>query len=187
MSNNILFYVILLVGIVSIYLYFTKGYNIDGLASIQLDEGLPVSEILQRINKLRKDLYNSQIEQQKCHIQLARATEQNNNHPPPNNQFSNPLLEPNRIYNNSDYNQLIGYIFSSTKRYPLIGRHKYPGRTDRWEYYVIDESENKLRIPLTVKGDTELFSGDSINVPELAQIFTVKLYEYETYRYNPKF
>jgi hypothetical protein len=82
---------------------------------------------------------------------------------------------------------MIGFLTSSTsaERYPLFGRTKYPRRSDKWEYYTIDEGRNRIKIVIKTKGDNELYDGDSLTVPELGGDFTVKLYEYSNVRYNP--
>jgi hypothetical protein len=100
---------------------------------------------------------------------------------------------PTRIYpggrldtpSYDDY-QLIGFLFNDTLRFPLYGRPRYPGRTDKYEYYLVDESRNKLKIPITTKNYNELLDGELINIPELTSVFTVKLYEFEKLRYDPR-
>lgn len=80
----------------------------------------------------------------------------------------------------------IGFIYNSNERYPLYGRHLYPGRSDRWEYYIIDESRNKLRIPFQTRNNIELYSGDEIQIKQLNNIlFTVEIYDYDKPKYNP--
>lgn len=99
----------------------------------------------------------------------------------PNRQYLNPN-DPT-VYNTGIY-QLVGYIYDSDIRYPLYGRYKDPGRSDRWEYYVIDETRNRLKIPFTTTNYKELFDGDTVDIQSLGN-FTVKIYEIETVRYDP--
>lgn len=85
-----------------------------------------------------------------------------------------------------DEYQLIGFVYNDTYRFPLYGRPKYRGRSDKYEYYVVDESRNKLQIPFKTKNDNELFDNDTITIPELTNTpLQTKLYEYETIRYDP--
>ena len=55
----------------------------------------------------------------------------------------------------------------------LFGR-----RTDTyiWEYYVTHHDDPTLKIPLDLKKDREIFSGDTIAVPGYPGRFTVELY-----------
>lgn len=108
------------------------------------------------------------------------------------NRIYNPLVPPERTYPsgkfnqaaNNDYQQM-GFIFNDHDRYPLYGRPKYPGRTEKYEYYIIDETRNRLKIPYKSKNDNELYDGDSIRVDILNGDFTVKIYEFDNFRYNP--
>ena len=54
---------------------------------------------------------------------------------------------------NSQNFQQLGFIFNNDERYPLYGRPKYSGRSDRYEYYIIDETRNRLKIPYKSKND----------------------------------
>lgn len=104
------------------------------------------------------------------------------------NRIYNPLLPPERLYvgkNVVSNFQIIGYVFNDSERYPLFGRPKFPGRTEKWEYYIIDETRNKLKIPFKSTNDNELYDGDSVNIPTLDNNFTVKIYDYDSLRYNP--
>lgn len=82
--------------------------------------------------------------------------------------------------------QLMGFLYNELNRFPLYGRPKYKGKSDKYEYYVVDESRNKLRIPFKTRNDNELFDNDEIIVPELTgSPLKTKLYEFETIRYDP--
>ncbi|NBU33959.1 hypothetical protein EB118_03070 [bacterium] len=97
---------------------------------------------------------------------------------------------PERIYpggrldmpSNMDYQQ-IGFIFNENARYPLYGRPRYPGRTDKYEYYIVDQSRNRLKIPIPTNNYEELFDSDTVQVKELNSTFNIKLYEYAGLRY----
>lgn len=84
-----------------------------------------------------------------------------------------------------DNYQLIGFLYNELNRFPLYGRPKYRGKSDRYEYYIVDESRNKLQIPFKSRNDNELFDGDTITIPEIGMTLTVKLYEFENVRYDP--
>lgn len=100
-----------------------------------------------------------------------------------------PLQAPERTHPDGsmrtvptpDYQQ-VGYIFNSNVRLPLFGRRRY-FRSDDWEYYVIDNSENKIKIPLRTHQNRELSNDSTVSLD--GHVFTVKLYEYDTMRYDP--
>lgn len=65
---------------------------------------------------------------------------------------------------------------------PLYGRREHPGST-KWEYYLVDNSRNRNRIPLEF--DDEVYDGDEIPVPIHEGVFTVTKYDYNELRYIP--
>lgn len=61
-------------------------------------------------------------------------------------------------------------------------------RTDRerYEYYATHHKDHTLKLPLSVKGDRELYEGDRIRVPSYGDVhFTVNLYDLEAPQYVP--
>lgn len=106
---------------------------------------------------------------------------------PVNKNIFDPLIPPEKNYitsknrnpyfNTAEY-QLMGFIYnSSTKgKYPLYGRTKYD-RSDRYEYYIIDESRNKLKIPIPTKNYIELYTGDTVTSEYLDGEYKVFIYE----------
>ena len=110
------------------------------------------------------------------------------------NKIYDPLISPERMYPGGRLNtprvnsfQMIGYVYqeSGNERYPLFGRYKFPGKTDKWEYYVIDETRNRLKIPFKSINDNELYDGDTISIPSVGSGYKVKMYEYDNFRYDP--
>lgn len=110
------------------------------------------------------------------------------------NKIYNPLVSPDRYYPGGKLNapsfqdyQMIGYIWNSTNdtKLPLYGRYKIPGRSEKWEYYVIDESRRGIKIPFKSKNDNELYDGDTVDVPTVGNGWKAKIYEYDQFRYNP--
>jgi hypothetical protein len=104
------------------------------------------------------------------------------------NRIYNPLVPPERFYTGRNVVssfQMIGYVFNDNDRFPLFARQKFPGRSEKWEYYVMDETRNRLKIPFKSKNDNELYDGDSIDIPTVGNNFSVKIYDYDSLRYNP--
>lgn len=105
------------------------------------------------------------------------------------NKIYNPLITPDRVYpggrNVVTSFQMVGYAYNdANERFPLFGRPKYANKTDKWEYYLIDESRNKLKIVFKSKNDNELYDNDVIDIPTVGNGYNVKIYEYEELRYN---
>jgi hypothetical protein len=107
----------------------------------------------------------------------------------------NPLYPPENIipqggFYNKGYDgyqqfQQLGFITNSQGQFPVYGRYKDPNRSDRYEYYTINEGRNSIKIPFSTKGNVELYSGDEVVVPELpGNDFTFKKYENEGMRYR---
>jgi hypothetical protein len=116
-----------------------------------------------------------------------------------------PLTAPERRYNNikplqlgyfnyptrglADPYQMVGYLSRNTdeKFVQLYGRPTYSG-SNLWEYYVgIEQNGYLQKIPLQNR-NKEIFDGDTIVIPGMDASkgqFTVKLYNYDTPRYNP--
>ena len=144
----------------------------------------------QRIIQLQQDLFacKTMIDLRETQSQITPIVQTRQSL----NRIYNPLVPPERTYPsgkfnqpaNNDYQQM-GFIFNNNDRYPLYGRPKYPGRTEKYEYYIIDETRNRLKIPYKSRNDNELYDGDSIRVDILNGDFTVKIYDFDNFRYNP--
>ena len=97
----------------------------------------------------------------------------------PGGSFSSPPYDGYRQF------QMLGYINGPNGRYPVMGRYKYSGKTDKFEYYSIDNERGRIKIPFKNTNDNELYDNDSIVIPELGQ-FTFKKYENtDNNRYDP--
>lgn len=190
--SHFTFYMYLLLGIIAFTVYVLKEKRIEKFTEIDMTSHLTQNELHKRIEQLQDELYNVKIAEQNCKIELIKCNENKSN----NQQIRtiervyNPTVSPERTYipsYNETYSayQMIGYIYKDQERYPLYGRHKYPGRSDRWEYYIIDETRNKLKIPFRSTNDNELYDGDNVNVNTLGNNYSAKIYDYEERRYNP--
>lgn len=81
---------------------------------------------------------------------------------------------------------------ANTTTLPLYGRRLWTG-SDMWNYYILNDSYNQMRIPLTINGKDsmeeygvkELYDDDTVFVPSYGKTFTVKIYETDKYRYIP--
>jgi len=95
---------------------------------------------------------------------------------------------PTRGY--QDSYQIVGLLSRSVdeKILQLFGRPTYPG-SNQYEYYATTESNGFAnKIPIETRGKREIEDGTSIKVPvfdESKGDFQVKLYNYNTPRYNP--
>lgn len=187
------FFIFIVLVIYLVYIYIQKPNNkIDHMSNIDLNIGLSKEQLKQKLSQLENELFQTKISEQKCKIELNSIKDTPDLKEKLLNKIYNPLVSPERIYPSGRLNmdsysnyQLIGFIYDTDERYPLYGRPKYPGKTDKYEYYIIDESRNKLKIPFKSKNDNELNSGDVIDISGVGTGFNVTIYEYDTLRYNP--
>jgi hypothetical protein len=93
---------------------------------------------------------------------------------------------PSRGY--PDNYQLMGIASrdNDEKIVQLFGRATFPG-SNQFEYYVTtSEFGFANKIPVTTRGQKEILDNDIIHIPELNKgNFKVKIYNYNTPRYNP--
>lgn len=199
-TKDITTYIFILGCIILFVMYFYIK-QAENMSNIDLTKAMTTNELRQKIIDLQSDLYNTKLSEQKCKNDLSQSREIQIQSQPQQvqtaqsrllNKIYNPLVSPERIYpggrlgtSSYDNYQMMGFVFQGDQRYPLYGRYKYPGKTDKYEYYLIDETRNRLKIPFKSPNYNELFDGDNINVPELGGGFEVKLYEYENFRYDP--
>ena len=84
------------------------------------------------------------------------------------------------------YRQL-GFVHGDDKQsLPIYGRKTYQG-SDTWEYYVMDDSRNHLKIPLERPNGvrSEIFDGDNLSITGEEGEYTVSLYPRQKIRYIP--
>ena len=103
----------------------------------------------------------------------------------------NPFAPPARRYDQvgDDYN-VVGYIFNTTtnERYALFAKNHDATRSDRKDYYIIDDKSTRfnIKIPVETRNYAELFDGDTVTVDSLGTtVYTVKIYSVDQYVYNP--
>ena len=198
-------YVFLLFVVIIYLLYIlknSKGYDVrkkESYTDVDLNSNLTKNELVNKINKLQDDLFTCQTSKQKCMIDLQKTQNTLTNSSfgltenviqrTNLNKIYNPLISPGRSYvskiDNSQNFQQLGFIFNNDERYPLYGRPEYSGRSDRYEYYIIDETRNRLKIPYKSKNDYELNDGEKIFVDILNNEYNVKIYDYDQFRYDP--
>lgn len=192
---NVYTLIIVLFVLVLIYIFKDK---LENMANTNLNSVLTKNQLLKKLNILQDDLHTTQVKHQQCERDLSTSK---NYISKLSNMLtetssvaigSHDLVPPVRLYPQGrfgipkydDYQQ-IGYVYKDDVRFPLYGRYRYPGRSDRWEYYIIDETRNRLKIPFDINNYQEIFDDDSINIPTLGDHFRVKLYDYLQFRYNP--
>jgi hypothetical protein len=100
----------------------------------------------------------------------------------------NPLAPPENVYPSRNYDgykryQEIGYITSDKGQFPVFARYKYAGKTDRYEYYTITDSRNRIKIPFNIKNFNEVYDGDQVTIPDLGT-FVFRKYPDEGLRYD---
>jgi hypothetical protein len=102
--------------------------------------------------------------------------------------IKNQLNIPTRGY--PDNYQMMGIVTreADEKILQLFGRATFPG-SNQYEYYVTtSEFGFQNKIPVNTRGGKEILDNDIIHIPEFNKNkgeFKVKLYNYNTPRYNP--
>lgn len=203
-------YLFILVCIVMYLLYF-----ISNLKKIKREDIEKVSDVnmLSDVSKeclgyakqlldMKDELFNSKLNEQKCQAKLQSQIQEpvqlnieKNIQDVLLDKIYNPLVSPDAIYPSGGINrrgydayqqyQMLGYIDGASGQYPIFGRQKYPGRSDKMEYYSMNDTRGRIKIPFKTKNYNELYDGDSVIIPELGGDFKFKKYEIENVRYNP--
>ena len=107
----------------------------------------------------------------------------------------NPLSPPENVYPNGTltsrgydgYNeyQMVGFVSSETDQFPVFGRFHFPRRSDKYDYYTINESRNRIKIPFKTKNYDELYDNDTVDIPGIGTGLKFTKYETTGLRYNP--
>jgi len=165
------------------------------MTNINLNKGLTHKDLQNKITVLNDELYNCKIEKQNCNRNLQQLS--NNIQQKFLDKIYNPLAPPENVYSGGKLNQrgydsyqqfqMIGYLSGNGQQYPVFARDKYPGRTDKQEYYTINDSRNRVKIPFKTQNWNELFSGDTINIPEIGNGLVFTKYDTNTLRYDPNY
>jgi len=153
------------------------------------------NDLKNKIKQLENKLHVSQLDTERCKTELAHAQSQG-----PSSALIDALAStaasriqgPERIYPHGnlydrqpsyDY-QMVGFLISEDgERLALYGRPKYRSRTDKMEYYAVDDTRNHLKIPFETRGDEEISDGDTVNIERLGKQFVATIYEYKDFRY----
>ena len=186
-KNEFKFFSYILLCVLVYIIYILSWRKSEQMTNVDLLKHVDSQELKKKVEYLQNKLYEVMLSEQACQSDLAR-TKQSVLVREKQAYLVRNSTEPVRpSTSTSDSYQMLGYVFSpnALERYPLFGRYKYPGRSDRWEYYIIDEGRNRLKIPFLTKNYSELYDGDSVNIPSIGGNFEVKLYEIEQFRYNP--
>ena len=112
------------------------------------------------------------------------------------NKIYNPLTSPSPLYPGGSFStppfdgyrqfQQLGYLTGPNGQFPVMGRYKYSGKTDKYEYQCLNEGRNRVKIQFKNKNDNELYDGDHIDIPELGGDLIFKKYEdTDSNRYDP--
>lgn len=169
-------------------------------------ESMSKDTLYNKVLELKDNLHNIQLKEQKCQIELNSLKNQNqaNIRVQSNNdniqdkflsKIYNPLTPPENVYPGGNFNtrgyngyqqyQMLGYLSGPQGQFPVYGRYKYPGKTDKYEYYTINDSRGRIKIPFKTVNYNELYDGDSINIDELGGSYKFNKYNDEGLRYDP--
>lgn len=204
-------YLFILICVVSYLVYFrwsqiqVNNQNVEKFGSFEPEKDFSKDELYNKMLQLKDVLHDSQLKEQRCQIQLnslmKQTSQQSVQHQGLQSKFLdkiyNPLSPPENVYPGGNFNsrgydgyqqfQMIGYLTGTQGQFPVFGRYKYPGRSDKMEYYTINDSRGRIKIPFKTKNYNELYDGDSTSIAELGGEYTFHKYEDEGLRYNPNF
>lgn len=195
-------YLFILVCVIAYLIYFKFSENYTGT---NFDPYINMSKekLYEKVLELKDNLHDVQLKEQKCQIQLdslkSNLSQVNTVQDPLQTKFLNkiynPLAPPENVYPGGNLNsrgydgyqqyQMLGFLSGAQGQFPVFGRYKYPGKTDKLEYYTINDSRGRIKIPFKTKNYNELYDGDSITINELGGDYTFTKYEDEGLRYNP--
>lgn len=182
-------YMFLLVCIVGYLLYFR-------LSQTETTD-MSKETLLQSLLEAKDELYRSKLAEQQANNQ-ANSNTNTNIESRLLNKIHNPLISPETIYPQGRLNsrgfdanrqfQMVGFLSGGVgEQYPVMGR-LHDNRSDKYEYFCINEGRNHIKIPLKTKNYNELYDGDTLTVPQLStQPLTFTKYEIENVRYNPNY
>ena len=151
-----------------------------------------------QVKQLQQELFDLSLEEKKCQGSLQATQQLLTSKSGTTDRFLdkiyNPLSPPENVYKSGSFSspgydsytkyQMTGFLTGNGQQFPVFARDKYNGRGDKQEYYTINEGRNKIKIPFSTKNFDELYTGDSVTVPELGGNFVFNKYENENNRYN---
>lgn len=165
------------------FIYINKN---EKYSEVNLYQQLSNQDLLNKISELQQDIFNIKLKTQSCDRSLQACQQERYNG---NIMGRNPSIfgnEPTRNQPSYDNYTLTGYLSGGGNQYPVYSREKYPGRSDKLEYYLINESRNKLKIPFKTVNYNELQDGDTITIPEIGDNLVYTLYDIKEFRYDPR-
>ena len=135
-----------------------------------------------------KRRYLSQRDSDVLYNDFAPPEKRDHEYSYPDQRVKTMLNVPTRGF--PDNYQVMGVVLrnNTENAFNLFGRQKYPG-SNQYEYYVQSNMNNSIvKIPIVIRGDKEIEDGETIIVPGTDPSkggFKVKLYNFDTPRYNP--
>lgn len=182
------------IGVVIWYLHYNKmnNYNSDRLLN-------KINKINHKINKVNNFNKILKLQTTKKNFLNNRDNEVvYNKLAPPERRLPEHLYPDEHVKKQinittrglPDNYHLIGVVLrnNTESAFNLFGRQLFPG-SNQWEYYVTGEMQNtSIKLPIEIKGNREIVDGQNIIIPGTNQNignYHVKLYKYDTPRYNP--
>lgn len=197
-------YLFILICLIIYLLYFKFSENFSQ-AAFDPYTTLTKEQLYDKLIQLKDLLHDTQLKEQKCQLDLnvllnSKSEVQNTSSSIQNKfleKIYNPLAPPENIYPGGNFMsrgpaydgyqkfQMLGYLTGQKGQFPVFGRYKYPGKTDKLEYYTIDDSRGRIKIPFKTTNYNELYDGDSVNINEFGGSYIFKKYQNEELRYDP--
>jgi hypothetical protein len=195
-------YMFILVCTIIYLMYFSFHEN---MTNVDLYSTMDKDSLYKTILNMKDDLFVSKLNEQKCQTSLQALQQTCSSQLSQSgiqsrllDKVNNPLVSPESIYSSGRINsqgfdsynqyQMVGYLSAGVgEQFPVFGRNKYPNKSDKIEYYTINEGRGRIKIPFKTKNYNELYDKDTVNIPELGGDLTFTKYEIENVRYNPNY
>jgi hypothetical protein len=181
-------YLFLLVCII-VFLFYTSR---EHFSTVDLNSNLTKDQLLIKVTELQEQL--QQISQDRFLELKSQQTESNYQ-----NRFLekiyNPLsgtspMNPRGSFSTPPYDgfrqfQMLGYISGPNGRYPVMGRYRDGNRSNKFEYYTLDNERGRIKIPFKTKNYDELYDGDQVEILNFGNFTFSKYEDTDGNRYDP--
>jgi hypothetical protein len=190
-----------------LYKYYTMTYKIEkmDMSLFPKDKNKDKNDTLllkRKLEKLEMELIAEKNNFAKTNLQIERdiflrerdvAELEDPVFPPEQRVEAAQYIFPNTMYNiktrgEPDDYILVGLLYNTiiNKNYQLFGRRIYPGAYE-WEYYIRgkDITTLEIKFPIYSPNNQEIYDDTVLFVPLDNMEYRVKIYNYDSPRYNP--
>ncbi len=181
---------LIIIVVIIIFVFFTYYYTVQEKISKSKMRNQKNSNLQNEIKQLKDLNYELNVSNDRCNQNVFLLSQRNKEMGYDRRDIyggdsmgaTRKYINPNATGSDINYRQ-VGFLYDGFTRYTLFGRYLYQGRTDLWEYYIVDDSRNRVRIPFKSPNNKEIFNGDVVNVPSVGDL-QANIYDIEQYKYS---